>query len=181
MNKNFLFLAPVIALFIASCGNPEPDTAAPTAADQATQEMALPSDLFRDNAPADAVSVTEARAEAEAGERITLTGYIGGRVEPFTEGRAIFLLADSENAPACTDECSTPWDACCTSSDQIAANSATIQVVDAEGKLLPVTLKGKKGLEPGATVTVAGTIQEANDAVLIISADTLAVAPAAAG
>jgi hypothetical protein len=129
-------------------------------------------------APGDVIPVAEARRTAKTGDTVSLAGYIGGRAEPFTEGRAVFLLADSEAAPACTDACAVPWDACCTPRETITANSATVQVVDAGGMPLKVGLEGRDGLKPGATVTVVGKVREAGDAVMIVDATGLWVASA---
>ncbi len=141
-------------------------TAAPT----------LPEGLFLAEAPEDAASLAEVRANAKPGDKVAFTGYIGGRVEPFTDGRAIFLMADAEGAPACIPEhaCETPWDACCEPSDIIAANSATVQVVDGEGKILHVGMNGINGLEPGASVTVVGTVRDAGESILIVDASGIA-------
>jgi hypothetical protein len=172
--KNILTTCALLAtLALAGCGSPASETPAKEA--PAKNDAALPEGLFLDKAPADAKPVSEARADAKAGDDITVSGYIGGRVEPFTAGRAIFTLADTEKAPACADECKTPWDACCTSGDTIAANSATVQVVDADGKLIATDLNGIHGLKPGAPVTVTGKVREANENILIVDATGLAV------
>ncbi|MEQ8820805.1 MAG: hypothetical protein RLY93_11225 [Sumerlaeia bacterium] len=173
-----LAFASILAL--AGCAQEGAESTGATAAQETTaaapaeQAPALPEGFFLAEAPANALTVSQARANAKAGDDIALTGYIGGRVEPFTEGRAIFLVADSEVAPACTDACAVPWDACCVPRDTIAANSATIQVLDADGKTLKVDLKGQNGLEPGAEVTVVGKVREANESLLIVDASGIA-------
>jgi len=158
-----------IAMFIG-CSGADP-------ALDAANTKSLPDGLMLDKAPADTPPLHKARSEAKKGAPVAFTGYIGGRVEPFTEGRAIFLVADTTKALACAgdDHCKTPWDACCTPSDQIAANSATVQVVDESGQMLPIGLKGRNGLEPGASVTVVGTVREVNENVFIVDATGLAV------
>jgi len=177
MTKCYPLLAALIAILLTACGGSNKGDAADSPTPPAGNDApGMPEGLFLDTPPADAAPLREARAEAKAGESIAFSGYIGGRVEPFTEGRALFLVADSENAPACTDECETPWDACCTALDTIAANSATVQLVDDAGKLLALNLEGMNGLKPGAAITVVGEVREANDAVLVVDATGLAIA-----
>jgi len=167
---SILVCAAVVAL--SGCDQSKSDPVAPPPkAAEAEEKPALPADFFVSEAPPGALSVSEARTKAKTGEPIVLSGYIGGRAEPFTEGRALFLVSDVKNAPACEDECATPWDACCTPSETIAANSATVQVVDAEGKTLRLDLKGQGGLASGAVVTVVGKVREASETILIVDAE----------
>jgi len=171
-----LVIATLTLGLLTGCGGPAPNQ------DESTPPAAkLPEGLLLTAVPEGAVSLSEARANAAVGETVAFTGYIGGRVEPFTEGRALFLMADTENAPACTDECATPWDACCTASDTIAANSATVQLTDAEGKLLHLSLQGRHGLAPGAALTVVGEVRQANEAVFVVDATGIAVQQSPAG
>ena len=168
----------IIASFVAlsGCGQEEAATASTNnAASETQQTAALPGDFFLNEEPANTVSLSEARASAQTGDDITFTGYIGGRAEPFTKSRAIFLVADSEKAPPCTDGCPAPWDACCTPNEVITENSATVQVLDAEGQTLRMGLNGQNGLAPGSQVTVVGKVRQANDAVLIVDASGIKV------
>jgi hypothetical protein len=76
------------------------------------------------------------------------------------------------------DACKTPWDACCEPSEKIAANSATVQVVDDKGKLLAATLENVAGLKPLSKVTVAGVARRpAGSDVLIVEANKIHVTP----
>lgn len=178
MIRPFTTIVALSVLLIAGCGGQgtgKAETAqSPSPGDT---QAALPEGLFLDAAPSEAVPLHEARAKAKAGDSIAFTGYIGGREEPFTEGRALFLVADAIKAPACTDGCKTPWDACCTPGDTIAANSATVQLVDEDGKLLALDLKGRNGLEAGTAVAVVGRVRQADNAVLIVDATGLSVKP----
>ncbi len=170
-------------LAVSGCGNDAQETGAtkPSAAEStqaAKQPPALPAELFLATAPANAVPLSEARAKAKAGETITFTGYVGGRAEPFTEGRALFVVADSAKAPACTDGCKIPWDACCVAQETITANSATVQVADADGQTLRTSLNGQNGLAPGSIVTIVGKVREVGEAVLIVDASGILVGTA---
>ncbi len=174
MNRTLVLTTTLGLLLIAGCSGQQTNT--PDAGDTRDALAALPEGLFQQAAPADAAPLAEVRAAAEPGDTVAFHGYIGGRMEPFTEGRAMFLVADSEEAPACTpDTCPTPWDACCIANEKIAANSATVQVVDDDGKLLGIGLNGVQGLAPGTELTVVGKVREANDSVFIVDATRLAI------
>ncbi|MDK2971981.1 MAG: hypothetical protein PWP23_1736 [Candidatus Sumerlaeota bacterium] len=167
-------LASVAAL--VGCAQEETKaTSASNASPQTQQVAAIPEGLFLEEGPADAVTLAQARATAKPGEEIAFTGYIGGRAEPFTEGRALFLVADSDEAPACTDGCPKPWDACCIPSETVAANSATVQVLDGAGQALRMNLKGENDLAPGSRVTVIGKVREANEAIFVVDATGIRV------
>jgi hypothetical protein len=166
-----ILFAGLALIALTGCSNQPEDKSAPSETIQEVQQNSgLPDNLFLREAPGNAVSVSEARELAKKGEEITFKGYIGGRVEPFTDGRALFVVADEKKAPACEDGCKTYWDACCTSGDIIAANSATVQIVDENGKLLQKDIRGTNGLEPGAVVAVRGKVREVNENILIVDA-----------
>ena len=173
MKNITLGTAAAVLIALAGC-NQESKPAEPKA--PAAESPALPSGLFASGTLPDGKALHTVKASAKQGDSVVITGYIGGREEPFTAGRVLFLMVDAEKAPACTEGCETPWDACCTASDEIAANSATIQVVDGTGQVLKVGLEGKGGLAPGATVTIAGKVREASAAILIVDATSISAA-----
>lgn len=176
-----LTLAALIGL--VACGaqpGSEDSTPADRQAGNQTATSALPEGLLLAQPPAGALPLHQARAEAVAGQPIVFTGYIGGRTDPFVEGRALFIVADAEKAPACVDDgCPTPWDACCVPGETITANSATVRVVDNEGRILPLDLRGREGLEPGARVAVVGEVAQADANALIVNAQGIAAQTAA--
>jgi hypothetical protein len=144
------------------------------------ERITLPPDLFVDQAPAGARGVGALRADASANGRVVLQGRIGGRVEPFVDGAAVFLLAD-KSMKACNelpgDGCPTPWDYCCEPRDSLAAKTATVQVVDADGKPLRVGLEGRNGLKPAAELTIAGEVAQRESGSLVINARKIYVKP----
>ena len=169
-----LLFAAMLAL--VGCGQEQTDTPdAPPSQGENQPTVSLPDGFFLSEAPDGALPLSAARAAAGAGEPVAFTGYIGGRTEPFTEGRAIFLVADVEKAPPCADGCPRPWDACCVPGDVVIANSATVQIVDADGQTLRLGVKGRQGLVPGAMITVVGTVRQVSDAVFIVDATGVAV------
>jgi hypothetical protein len=168
-----------LAAALVGCGGNEKqqEKKSPEAAAQ-TSAGSLPKDLFAASAPPDAKPVADAIGALKDGDQVVLAGYVGGRAEPFVEGRAAFLLADEKKAPACSDGCSTPWDACCTDGSVIAANSLNVMVVDAQGAPLKVSLNGQSGLKPGASAVVAGTVR-GSDKSLVLHASAIHVKPSA--
>ncbi len=124
--------------------------------------------FFTDQSIADAKAIHRARESAVPGEAIVISGKIMGREKVFVDGRASFLLGDPEKMTPCNempdDECSTPWDACCDTKEAKRGNIASIQIVDAEGRVLSGGLKGVNGLKELSAVTVSGTVDQSSTA-----------------
>ena len=184
-----LIAVPVLAavLTIAACEKekpaaPAPKTTTPAAkgADSKADSPFAPT-LFLTAAPADAKDVKAAKSGLKAGDKVVLLGRIGGSEEPFVEERAMFTLVD-QGLKYCgqdnkDDHCKTPWDYCCESADDIAANTATVQVVSADGKPLKTGLNGVRGLKPLAMVAVVGTVATAEGPNLVVNATGIHIAP----
>ena len=163
-------------LVLSGCGQEGRESQSTSSFAMETRQAAeLPNGFFLNEVPSNAVPLSQARVNAKTGESIAFTGYIGGRKEPFTVDRAIFLVADAEKSPTCDDGCQTPWDACCTPSEVIAANSAAVQVLDTNGQTMRLSLKGLNGLVPGVQIAVFGKVREANDNVFIVDASGVAI------
>jgi len=161
---------------VACCGTGCEQKPQPTvpAADSSASAAALPAGLFVDAPPAGARNVAEVKADAEASGEVVIQGRIGGRPEPFVNGAALFLLADSA-VKTCDelhgDGCPTPWDYCCEPRESLAAGTATVQVLGADGRPLRVGLNGQHGLSPKATVTLVGDVAPRVDtSTLVINA-----------
>lgn len=167
MNQPGTLLATLLlaaALLGLGCDSGETTTDSTSAA--GTVGEALPADLVATAAPEGAKNVTAVRAEAQDGQRVVVEGVIGGRAEPISADRAIFTLIDPSVKTCNTlegDTCATPWDACCEPSDFIAANSAAVQVVGADGRPLRAGLEGVGGLAPLKRVIVVGTYRLSPD------------------
>jgi hypothetical protein len=128
----------------------------------------IPTTLFVKDEPKDAKPLKEVKASATKGEvkkgdTITIEGRIAGRKEPFVKGRAMFLLAD-RGLPACNekpdDACKTPWDLCCETPESLKANTATIQIVGTDGKVLKTPAENVGGLKALAKLVVVGTVAD---------------------
>lgn len=163
-------LALVSSFFLTACSDGP-------SAPEASAGLALPAWQLAE-APADAVGVAELKASASEGDRVTLVGRVGGRMEPVSEESGLVVLVDAA-VPSCADSaddnCPTPWDYCCETPERVAANAATVQLRSADGS--PIELAAG-AVPPLSTVTVVGTVApRPNGDVLVLVADAMHVAP----
>ena len=157
----------------SSSAAPEPSAKA--------QATTLPAGLVLASAPAGAKTVKEVRASAKDGDEVVVRGVIAGRVDPIAENRAILTLLDPA-MKTCNqlpgDQCKTPWDACCEQSEDIAANSATVQVVDEKGTVVKMGLASIAGIKPLKEVVVKGKLKLSPDGkAAVVDATGLYVTP----
>lgn len=172
-------LPAAVAGLLAACGQAPEQSAPPNAGGPALESFLLGS------APENAVPVARARANVRPGEPITLTGQVGGTEQPFTDGHALMVIADSDLV-FCDemedDHCPTPWDACCEDPEKLRASRATIQLVDAEGAPVRGSLRGLGGLAELDTVVVQGRVAPgSNTDNLIVNATGIHVRDRPAG
>jgi hypothetical protein len=175
-------LAFVCAVGIAGCEREPAD--APSEADKGTtadRAASLPADLFLALAPDGARGVGELKADDSVTGAVVVRGRIGGRVEPFVKGSAVFLLADADMKDCSQlhgDTCPRPWDYCCEPKDSLLANTATVQVVGDDGQPLRIDLAGRQGLEPLREIVVTGDVASRAGGSLVINARGIYVSPA---
>ncbi len=169
-------LALLLALGAAGCER------SPQAKGPVTNPNILPASLFLPVEPEGSRPVHEAKAAAGKGDRLVLRGRIGGAEEPFAAERAIFTIVDP-GVKSCADmgeddHCPTPWDYCCEPTENLVANSATIQIVGPDSRPLKTGLKGVRGLDPLAEVIVVGTVAtQDGSGSFVINAERLWVRP----
>jgi hypothetical protein len=184
MNRNIAIVAFSLAAVavVAGCdAREDQSTTSASSTTSATAGAALPAGLVVTEAPAGAQEIAAVKKDAKDGDAIVIRGKVGGREEPIAKNRAIITLLDPAVTTCDTmpgDACKTPWDACCEPSEKIAANSATVQVVDAGGRPLAASLEGVAGLKPLSNVTVSGIARRAAGSdVLIVEAKQIHVTP----
>lgn len=138
----------------------------------------IPFGLFTDDEPDDVKDIPDAKRNVEAGDEVTIRGRIGGRTQPFIDGRAIFTIV-GPGPPACSDlpddHCTTPWDYCCAPRAELRANTATIQLADENGAPLRTDIKGRNGIRELSDLTIRGTVVAAKDGALIVKATKIYV------
>jgi len=148
----------LLAIFIWGCSKETPGTPVTEKV-----EVKVPDGLFTEESPANPKSVTETR-KLKAGDKVTVEGKVIGSKHPFIDGRALFVIGDPEKLKSCDlrpeDDCKTPWDVCCESTKDITAGTLSVQVVDADGKIVKTGLKGVNGLDNLSQVVIQGTVAE---------------------
>ncbi len=161
----------VLAFAVACGGNGEPPKSP-----SANPGAAIPADRFVTSAPGKAIGIQAAKTSAKSGDAITVRGVIGGRKKPFVGGRSIMVIIDT-GLQACApgEGCPTPWDYCCETKEDLLANTATVQIVDASGAPFPQSLDGVHGLAALRTVTVSGTVRTTEGG-LVIDAEKIHIA-----
>ena len=166
-------LTAFLAAGLAACGGDEPAPAGGGGKTPPAATGALPAGLFLTVSPGEAVDVGALKATAKEGDEVVVRGRIGG-VPPFIPGVAAMTIADRKLVPcsemSMEDGCKTPWDYCCAPQDELTANTATVQVVGADGRPLRADLAAA-GLAPLSTVLVKGKVGPRPDPkVLVIDA-----------
>jgi len=160
-------LLPSLLLATALTGCPQGGEAAPpTEAPPGAAAAAIPDALYLAARPEGAAaSLLELKGKSKVGDSVLFEARVGGREDPFVEGRAIFVVADSalQSCDAIEgDGCKTPWDYCCETPADLLENVATVRFVDAAGDPLEASVKDHKGLSGLKTVVVRGTVKEAD-------------------
>ncbi|MCH7229081.1 hypothetical protein [Haloferula sp. A504] len=121
-----------------------------------------------------------ARQTIQPGDKVTVSGQVMGNEHPFVEGRAAFILGDPAVLTPCNekpdDGCETPWDACCDTPEDKKRGTATIQIVDADGRVLKESIEGVGGIGNLAKLIVSGTVAEGSSTdALVINASAIEV------
>ncbi|QDT16577.1 hypothetical protein [Alienimonas californiensis] len=145
-----------VALLAVGCGAPDGDATVTDAASPTVQNAAY----LATTEPEGAKGVGAVKESVKDGDEVTVVGLIGGDSAPFVDGLAAFTIVDPK-VPYCADDegCPTPWDYCC-QQDKVPANSATVKLVDAEGKLVAEGARDLLGVKELAEVVVRGTAEK---------------------
>ena len=166
----------VIAMvMLAACG--KDDAPVSTAVDPSVFDA-----FFAATPPAGAAEIHEVRASATPGEEITLHGRVMGRMRPFVDGRAAFVLGDTTLLTPCNekpdDSCPTPWDVCCDSAEAKRKGTATVQIIGDDGRVIAQPLREVYGMVELSTLTVRGTVADgSSEDALIVNATAIHVHP----
>jgi hypothetical protein len=120
-------------------------------------------------APAQVVGVSQARNTVPDGEPVV----VEGRLKDFVSGKAAFTMVDGaiKSCIEMADGCATPWDYCCIAPNVLASNTATVQLVGADGKMLDGNLQGVNSIDNLSTVVVTGKAKKDPDGNMTIAAD----------
>lgn len=164
------------ALFAACEKSATVESAAPTAGPSPALMSVLDASPEGEASPIHLV-----RQTVQPGDKVTVIGQIMGRMEPFVEGRAAFVLGDSEVLTPCNekpdDPCETPWDTCCDSPEDKQRGTATVQIVGDDGRVLKEDIEGVGGIGKLVKLTVSGKVAEGSTPEsLLINATAIRVA-----
>jgi hypothetical protein len=128
--------------------------------------------------PAGAKPVLAVRQEAKDGDDVLIVGRIGGEAKPWVEGKAAFWIVDA-SLKSCKDipgdACSTPWDYCCESKENLRQAMATVKVVDEQGKTVAADARQLLGVKELQTVVVRGQAKRDENGNLTVLATGLYV------
>lgn len=119
--------------------------------------------------PAGAQGVQAARENVQDDEQVTLVGRIGGEANPWVEGMAAFSIVDPALKP-CEEGCATPWDYCC-DTDVLPKATATVKIVDKDGRTVSTDARQLLGVKELATVVVRGKARRDDAGNLTVLAD----------
>jgi hypothetical protein len=153
-------VAAAVLMSVAGCDKGKPAASNPKAPTNTT--VVIPATYFVETEPPAAKPIIDVKKDARAGDEVVMRGRIAGRKDPFTAGRASFMMTDLSLA-VCEDGCKTPWDHCCDEPKEIAAVAATVQLVDEKGEVLKTDAKGVHGLTPNAELVVVGKVKSKDD------------------
>ncbi|MBQ72965.1 MAG: hypothetical protein CMJ67_08695 [Planctomycetaceae bacterium] len=167
--RSFLALTILIAISLVMVGC---DDSKPAKNSNTVSSAAIPTAYFTRNRPENVKNLIDVKPTAAVGENIVFLARVGGRVNPFVDGIAIFQVADP-GLDSCElmgeeDHCPVPWDYCCEDMAAITAGSATIRIVDESGVALPHSAQGAGGLAPARFLVVDGKVTDKNDEGLFV-------------
>ena len=162
--RTFLIAAGLLSAALAGCGNDGAQTAANTKSGNA---VVIPAASFMTGEmPSNTPRLTEVKAESNIGDKVMFEARVGGRVDVFVEGMAIFVAADPrliscDQRPG--DYCKVPWDYCCEDFVKMKLGTATIQIMDDSGMPFEVSAEGQGGIAPLKTIVVQGVVSDKDE------------------
>ncbi len=140
----------------------------------------LPADLFVGQPHQEAEDIAAVLATAKGGDVVTLRGIIGGSKEPILPNHASMFLVDP-SVPQCSAEgdsaCSTPWDYCQRSAEELQGKVVMVAVLGPDGSPLPVPFSDALVVAPGRLVTVQGRLHIVGEGKKAVQAATIYVQP----
>jgi hypothetical protein len=159
------------ALALVSCKQSETTTSSAAQPAAVAPSAALKA-VIDASVTGEAKAIHTARENAKPGEAIAVTGRIMGAKSPFVDGRAAFILGDPSLLTPCNeqpdDPCPTPWDNCCDSKENKKIGTATIQIVDADGRVLKEPIEGVEGIAKLSRLTISGTVAAGSTPELLV-------------
>ena len=145
-----------------------------TSLQNAASTQELPASLFLAEASSGITPISLLKGSAQEGDTVTVKAVVGGRKQPFVANRAVMTVVDASIKNACLsedDHCSTPWDYCCTPSEQLLQQTASVRIVDSENRPLSIDLNTMDQFKPLSTLVIQGIVgPRPDDSTLVINA-----------
>ena len=171
MKNQTLFVLFILSIFISTGCDQKQVTDSPSAS-----MPLIPSGILLKAKPEGSISITLARSSAKPGEKIVVSGEIGGRKnDTFSAALSTFFMADPDAVFNCVKKhggdggCPTPWDYCCEPKEKVLASIAMIQYKSPEtGKVHTQSFKGWQGLKELSQVTIAGTVDASSSSKALV-------------
>ena len=174
MKCNQALLIPLALVLLAGCSK---QTSTSSPAEPSTAGSALDKVVGQEVAQTEDMSIVSVKPNAKEGDTITVEGKVMGTLHPFVDHRAVVMIGDESTITSCDlmddDHCQTPWDACCDAPELRTAGMITVQVVDANGKVVAQGLKGVAGLKELSRVRVRGTVATIGGGALVLNASAI--------
>lgn len=125
--------------------------------------------------PSGALPVLDAREELSCDGAVTLVGQVGGATEPLSPHKASFVIADPTLADDGHDghECGDNCPFCKRKQENQAHGLALVEIVDPDGKVVPIGAAALFGLEVDQTVVVQGRAEVDSLGNLVVKAPGL--------
>jgi hypothetical protein len=158
MTRYLMFGAIVSLIGFAGCNRPAAETS-PVASGNAPHISAV-SYLMKEE-PEECIGVMEARTDAKDGDEITLVARVGGRKNPWVEGRAAFMVIDASMAVVATGTESGKGQICLDDCCAALRGECTTMVkfLDDQGGVLPTDARELFQLKPDDMVVIQGHVQ----------------------
>jgi hypothetical protein len=107
--------------------------------------------------PKGAVDILALKKDVKDQQDVVVVGRIGGRVNPWVKGNAVFPIVDRSLRPCNEipgDTCKTPWDYCCETN--LPKATLLVMFVDENGKVIKHDPREMFNVKELSTVVVQG-------------------------
>ena len=171
-----IYMLPVLLMVgaLAGCGGSDNGEAKAGA-----NAAPVPAEVFLAAAPGNPSPIDQLKKDATEGDEVIVRVVVGGEDKPIVDTLASMTVVDVAT-PSCAanpeDSCATPWDYCCTPSEELARHKATVQALDKDGKPMKASFAAGDRIKPHDTLVIKGKIGPRPDPkVLVIHASGIYV------
>jgi hypothetical protein len=115
------------------------------------------SPMILEKEPKGAVDILALKKDVKDQQDVVVVGRIGGRVNPWVKGTAVFPIVDRSLRPCNEipgDTCKTPWDYCCETN--LPKATLLVMFVDENGKVIKHDPREMFNVKELSTVVVEG-------------------------